>query len=67
MADTSKILSPDRREEIALEEIRKALAGLAFGCVTIIVQDGIVVHIDKTSKQRMDYSALEKVYGGEGI
>jgi len=52
---------------MALEEIRKALQGLAFGCVTIVVQDSIVVQIDKTSKQRIDYSALDKVSGGEGI
>jgi len=67
MAETSKQISPDRREEIALEEVRKALQGLAFGCVMIIVQDGVVVQIDKTSKQRIDYSAIDKVSGGEGI
>jgi len=31
------------------------------------VQDGIVVQIDRTSKNRIDYSSLEKVAGGEGI
>lgn len=55
----------DGRREIAVEEIRKALDGLQFGCVTVIVQDGIVVQIDRTSKTRVDYSA--KVTGGEGI
>jgi len=57
----------DIRQEIALEEIRKALEGLQYGCVTIIVQDGVVIQIDRTSKDRLDYSSLEKVFGGEGI
>jgi hypothetical protein len=33
----------------------------------VVVQDGVVIQIDKTSKARLDYSALEKVSGGEGI
>ena len=57
--------SPDTRREKALDEIRRALEGLRFGSVTILVQDGIVVQIDRTSKTRLDYST--KVSGGEGI
>lgn len=57
----------DRRMETALSEIRKALEGLQYGSVTVIVQDGIVVQIDKTTKGRVDYSSLDKVSGGEGI
>lgn len=57
----------DRRMEAALHEIRKALEGLQYGSLTVIVQDGIVVQIDKTAKDRIDYSSLEKVSGGEGI
>lgn len=67
MADTTKSFSPDIREEIALEEIRKALRGLRYGCVTVIVQDGVVIQIDRTSKSRLDYSAAERVSSGEGI
>ena len=64
MANSDK---KDIRREIALEEIRKALEGLQYGCVTVVVQDGVVIQIDKTSKDRLDYSSLEKVFGGEGI
>lgn len=67
MTNTQKKISQDRREEIALQEIRKALSGLQFGTVTIVVQDGIVVQVERTSKNRLDYSALDKVSGGEGI
>lgn len=57
----------DKKDKIALEEIRKALEGLRYGCISIIVQDGVVIQIDRTSKDRLDYSSLEKVFGGEGI
>lgn len=67
MAKSPKSMPPDRREEIAMEEIRRALRGLEFGSLTITVQDGVVIQIDRTSKSRIDYSALDKVVGGEGI
>jgi hypothetical protein len=67
MPSKTKNIPPTKREEIVLEEVRKALQGLMFGTVTIIVQDGIVIQIDRTSKQRLDYSTLERVSEGEGI
>ena len=67
MANTSDRIPADRKEIIALQQIRKALRGLEFGSLTVIVQDGVVVQIDKTSKDRIDYSVLDKVVGGEGI
>ena len=67
MQSKTKNITPNKREEIVLEEVRKALRGLMFGTVTIIVQDGIVIQIDRTSKQRLDYSMLERVSEGEGI
>jgi len=36
-----------------LQQIRDALAGLRFGSVTIVVQDGVVVQIDRTEKKRL--------------
>jgi hypothetical protein len=33
--------------------IRNALSGLRFGSVHIIVQDGVVVQIDRTEKRRL--------------
>lgn len=57
----------DLRREIALDQIRKALDDLHYGSLTVVVQDGVVIQIDRTSKDRLDYSALQKVSGGEGI
>ena len=67
MAKTIKDAALDRRREAALDEIRKALEDLRFGTITVVVQDGVVVQIDKTTKNRIDYSSLDKVTGGEGI
>ena len=67
MANTPKGILAERREQIALQEIREALRGLQYGSLNVIVQDSIVVQIDRTSKRRMDYSALDKVSGGEGV
>ncbi len=67
MTKTQKEKTRDLRLEIALGEIREALDGLHYGVLTVIVQDGIVVQVDKTTKDRIDYSLLDKVSGGEGI
>jgi hypothetical protein len=39
--------------EVALEQIRDALRGLRFGNVSIVVQDGVVVQIERTEKRRL--------------
>ena len=48
-----------RRQREALE-IQNALRGLRFGSVNVIVQDGIVVQIDRTEKKRLVKPKLNK-------
>lgn len=36
-----------------LTSIREALRGLRYGSVNIIVQDGVIVQIDRTEKRRV--------------
>lgn len=67
MALVSKSVPPDQKEELAIEQVRKALKGLRFGTVTLVVQDGIVIQVDRMSKSRIDYTVLDQVAGGEGI
>ena len=43
--------SPRQKQE--LQAIQEALRGLRFGSVNVIVQDGIVVQIDRTEKKRL--------------
>ena len=37
----------------ALDRIRAALRGLRFGTVTVVVQDGAVVQVERTEKIRL--------------
>lgn len=37
-----------------LARIRAALDGLRYGTVTAVVQDGVVVQVDRTEKIRLD-------------
>ncbi|MBU6221216.1 MAG: DUF2292 domain-containing protein [Planctomycetes bacterium] len=53
--------TPDRPEPpaaptsaAALRRIGDALSGLRFGSVLAIVQDGVVVQIERTEKTRLD-------------
>ena len=41
------------REEEAMEAIRRAIRGLRFGQVVVIVQDGVVVQVDRTERNRI--------------
>lgn len=36
-----------------LDRIASALSGLRFGAVTVIVQDGVVVQVERTEKVRL--------------
>ncbi|HVN83757.1 MAG TPA: YezD family protein [Candidatus Binatia bacterium] len=37
----------------ALARVREALSGLRYGEVTVIVQDGVVVQVERTEKLRL--------------
>ena len=39
--------------EDAINQIRDSLRGLRFGSVNIIVQDGVIIQIDRTEKRRL--------------
>ena len=43
----------DEAREREIAQIRDALRGLKFGAVNIVVQDGVVVQIDRTEKRRL--------------
>jgi len=66
MALEPKASAADRKTELAIDQVRKALKGLRYGTVTLVVQDGVVIQVDRTSKSRIDYSTPDMA-GGEGI
>ncbi len=41
-----------RQLDGAIEHIRQALAGLQFGEVSVIVQDGVVVQVERIERRR---------------
>jgi len=43
---------PSEAIDPALDFVRQALAGLQYGQVTIIVQDGVVVQVERTERRR---------------
>jgi hypothetical protein len=47
-------------DDAAIEQIRQSLKGLRFGTVTIILQDGVIVQIDRTEKRRPHSKRREK-------
>ena len=47
------LATADAQREQELAHIREALRGLRFGAVNVIVQDGVVVQIDRTEKRRV--------------
>ena len=40
-------------DESTLQLIREALQNLKFGTVTLIVQDGLVIQVDRTERRRI--------------
>lgn len=44
---------PDRNFRLALAQVEQSLKGLQFGQVTVIVQDGIVMQIDRLERTRL--------------
>ena len=44
---------PGARPRPELEQIRKAVQGIRFGEVRVIIQDGLVVQIERVEKQRL--------------
>jgi len=47
----------EREVQFDLDQIRQALEGLRYGQVTIVIQDGAVVQIDRTEKRRFRNSS----------
>ena len=39
--------------EFDAEKIRQAVSGIRFGEVRLIIQDGVIVQIDRVEKQRL--------------
>ena len=45
-------MSDPLRDQV-MQQIRESLRGLRYGVVNIVVQDGVIVQIDRTEKRRI--------------
>jgi hypothetical protein len=45
--------APARAAELDLDQVRKAVEGIRFGKVRVIIQDGLIVQIERVEKQRL--------------
>ena len=57
MNDSSEGRAASQERDEALERIHVALRGLRFGTVTVVVQDGVVVQVERTEKIRVQRRA----------
>jgi hypothetical protein len=59
----------DDKVEAVLAQVRELLDGVRFGSITLVVQDGVVVQIDRTEKRRLQPNArrLEKSSQAEAV
>ena len=53
MTEAAAAPEADADKRWPLEQILEALRGLRYGTVTIVVQDGVVVQVDRTEKRRL--------------
>ncbi len=44
---------PSSAKDVELDQIRKAVQGIRFGEVRLIIQDGLIVQIERVEKQRL--------------
>ena len=58
--NSSRRQSLEQELQTSLEQIGGALRGLQFGNVNVIVQDGVVIQIDRTEKLRLRSTSRTK-------
>jgi len=50
---TRRLVRSDVERSGQLQQIREALQGLRFGTVNVVVQDGVIIQVDRTVKMRL--------------
>ncbi len=62
LEENGRRIAPVLTREVAdaeLSEVRDSLRGLRYGAVEIIVQDGVIVQINRTEKRRLGQHASQ--------
>jgi hypothetical protein len=53
--DTPAARQPTVREQAVIAVVLRAMRGVRYGYVQLVIQDGRVVQIDALEKRRLDY------------
>jgi hypothetical protein len=51
--DDLRVTQPSPSRDLDLDKVRAAVRGIRFGEVRVIIQDGVVVQIERLEKQRL--------------
>ncbi|HEY7328333.1 MAG TPA: YezD family protein [Gemmataceae bacterium] len=55
-SESFRTLAPDTNVRWTLQNIEDALRDLQFGSITLVVQDGVVVQLERTERKRYQRS-----------
>jgi hypothetical protein len=53
MTERPDFASPRGDEELTLAHVREALKGLQYGEISIVVQDGVVIQVERLERKRL--------------
>ncbi len=51
--DDERTVGPPSPRDLELDQVRNAVKGIRFGEVRLIIQDGLIVQIERVEKQRL--------------
>jgi hypothetical protein len=51
--DDERTALPSPARDPELDQVRKAVKGIRFGEVRLIIQDGLIIQIERVEKQRL--------------
>ena len=51
--DDERTATPSPARDFDLDQVRKAVKGIQYGEVRVIIQDGLIVQIERVEKQRL--------------
>ena len=51
--DDERAATPSPARDFDLDQVRKAVKGIQYGEVRVIIQDGLIVQIERVEKQRL--------------
>jgi hypothetical protein len=53
ISDDGRVTHSAPSREFDLDHVRKAVQGIRYGEVRVIIQDGVIVQIERVEKQRL--------------